>query len=314
MDMRASAGLFRLLGDEVRLRVLRLLAADALNVTELTGIVGIAQSGVSRHLGLLRDAGLVTEERSGGYTWFRLNPAIRNGNGGSHAPLWPMLDAQFAAAADPVLRADDAKLQEVLRLRKESFAEHGASEDARQLVPGRSWPAWARAISYLLPPSDVADLGCGDGYLTIEAAKWAKKVIAVDRSPEMLARAKALAKRRHVSNIVWKRGELEKLPLDDASVDVAVLSQALHHAEDPARALAEAARVLRPGGRLLILDLRQHDQAWVREALGDRWLGFKDAALKEMLGDAGFRDVEVRVGARKTGDPFTVLVAGGTKK
>ncbi|MBA3950139.1 MAG: methyltransferase domain-containing protein, partial [Acidobacteria bacterium] len=105
---------------------------------------------------------------------------------------------------------------------------------------------------------------------------------------------------------------LEQLPLGDASVDVAVLSQALHHAEDPARALAEAARVLRPGGRLLMLDLRQHDQAWVREALGDRWLGFKDAALKEMLGDAGFRQVEVRVGARKTGDPFTVLVAGGT--
>lgn len=310
MDMRASAGLFRLLGDEVRLRVLRLLAADALNVTELTGIVGIAQSGVSRHLGLLRDAGLVTEERSGGYTWFRLNPAIRNDD---QSGLWPMLEAQFAAAADPVLRADDAKLQEVLRLRKESFAEHGASEDARQLVPGRSWPAWARAISYLLPPSDVADLGCGDGYLTIEAAKWAKKVVAVDRSPEMLARAKALAKRRHVSNIVWKRGELEQLPLDDASVDVAVLSQALHHAEDPARALAEAARVLRPGGRLLILDLRQHDQGWVREALGDRWLGFKDTALKEMLGEAGFRDIEVRVGARKTGDPFTVLVAGGTK-
>lgn len=311
--MKVSAGLFRLLGDEVRLRVLRLVAADALNVTELTAIVGIAQSGVSRHLGLLRDAGLVTEERSGGYTWFRLNPAIRQESAGEHGGLWPMLSAQFAQASDPVLRADDAKLQEVLRLRKESFAEHGAAEDARQLVPGRSWPAWARAISYLLPPSDVADLGCGDGYLTVEAAKWARKVIAVDRSPEMLARAKALAKRRNVSNIVWKRGELEKLPLDDASVDVALLSQALHHADEPALALAEAARVLKPGGRLLVLDLRQHDQAWVREALGDRWLGFKDADLKKMLDDAGFMAVDVRVGARKTGDPFTVLVAGATK-
>ena len=310
--MRASAGLFRLLGDEVRLRILRLLAAEALNVTELTGIVGIAQSGVSRHLGLLRDAGLVTEERSGGYTWFRLNPAIRNGSAGSHAPLWPMLEALFAEAADPALRADDAKLQEVLRLRKESFAEHGGADETRQLVPGRSWPAWARAISYLLPHVDVADLGCGDGYLTIEAARWARKVIGVDRSPEMLERAKALAKRRKVSNIVWKRGELEKLPLEDGSVDIAVLSQALHHAGEPETALAESARVLRPGGRLLVLDLRQHDQAWVTSALGDRWLGFKDADLKRMLTDAGFHQVEVRVGARKTGDPFTVLVAGGT--
>ena len=310
--MRAPAGLFRLLGDEVRLRILRLLAAEALNVTELTGIVGIAQSGVSRHLGLLRDAGLVTEERSGGYTWFRLNPAIRNGGAGNHAPLWPMLEGLFAEAADPELRADDAKLQEVLRLRKESFAEHGAADETRQLVPGRSWPAWARAISYLLPRVDVADLGCGDGYLTIEAARWARKVIGVDRSPEMIERAKALARRRKVSNIVWKRGELEKLPLADASVDIAVLSQALHHADEPATALAEAARVLRPGGRLLVLDLRRHDQAWVTSALGDRWLGFKDADLKRMMVDAGFGQVDVRVGARKTGDPFTVLVAGGT--
>jgi SAM-dependent methyltransferase len=310
LDMRTSAGLFRLLGDEVRLRVLRLLAAEALNVTELTGIVGIAQSGVSRHLGLLRDAGLVTEERSGGYSWFRVNPAVvENGAG-----VWPMLQAQFSQASDPVLRADDAKLQEVLRLRKESFAEHGAAEDARQLVPGRSWPAWARAISYLLPPAEVADLGCGDGYLTIEAARWAKKVTAIDRSPEMLARGRALAKRRKVSNIAWKRGELEKLPLADESIDVAVLSQALHHAIEPRQALAEAARVLRPGGRLLVLDLRQHDQAWVQDTLGDRWLGFKDAELKKMLAEAGFTRVQLRVGARKTGDPFTVLVAGGTKK
>jgi ArsR family transcriptional regulator len=224
-----------------------------------------------------------------------------------------MLQDQFEKAADPVLRADDAKLQEVLRLRKESFAEHGAVEEARQLVPGRSWPAWARAISYLLPAADVADLGCGDGYLAIEAARWAKRVTAVDRSAEMLTRAKALARRRNVANIVWKRGELEKLPLDDESVDIAVLSQALHHAFEPAQALAEAARILRPGGKLLVLDLRQHDQAWVTNALGDRWLGFKDADLKKLLATAGFRQIEVRVGARKTGDPFTVLVAGGTK-
>jgi len=261
----------------------------------------------------LRDAGLVTEERSGGYTWFRLNPALRGDRTERGGGLWPMLEAQFERAADPVLRADDAKLQEVLRLRKESFAEHGAAEEARQLVPGRSWPAWARAISYLLPACEVADLGCGDGYLTIEAARWATKVTAIDRSPDMLARGKALARRRKVSNIIWKRGELEQLPLPDAGIDVAVLSQALHHAADPGDALAEAFRVLKPGGKLLVLDLRQHDQAWVKDALGDRWLGFKDAELKKMLTAAGFARVQVRVGARKTGDPFTVLVAGGTR-
>ena len=124
----------------------------------------------------------------------------------------------------------------MLRLRKENFDTHGGADtrDARQLVPGRSWAAWSRALGLLLPPLEVADLGCGEGYLTIEAARWAARVIAVDRSEAVLERAKALARRRRVSNVVWKRGELDKLPIKDAAVDVALLSQALHHAHDPA--------------------------------------------------------------------------------
>ena len=147
------------------------------------------------------------------------------------------------------MRADEARLQEVLRLRKENFDAHAGPDtrDARQLVPGRSWAAWSRALGLLMPPLKVADLGCGEGYLTIEAARWASRVIAVDRSDVVLARAKALARRRRVSNVIWKKGELEQLPMKDASVDVAMLSQALHHAHDPARAVAEAARVTTPG-------------------------------------------------------------------
>ena len=182
------------------------------------------------------------------------------------------------------------------------------------MVPGRSWAAWGRALAMLLPPVDVADLGCGDGYLTIEAARFARKVISIDRSPDVLARGKALAARRKVSNIKWKRGDLERLPIPDASVDVALLSQALHHAGDPVRALSEARRILRPGGRVLVLDLREHSEAWVRATLGDRWLGFRDDQLRAMLGTAGFEHVDVRVGARRTGDPFTVLIASGTNK
>jgi ArsR family transcriptional regulator len=132
----------------------------------------------------------------------------------------------------------------------------------------------------------VVDIGCGEGYLTIEVARWARRVLAIDRSASVLARAKALAARRRASNITFKRGDLERLPLDDATVDVAVLSQALHHAADPARAAAEAVRVLRPGGRLLVLDLRAHEEAWVREKLGDRHLGFTEDQLQELLADA----------------------------
>ena len=129
----------------------------------------------------------------------------------------------------------------------------------------------------------------------------------------MLSRARALASRRRVSNVVWKRGDLEKLPIKDASVDVSLLSQALHHAATPQRAVAEAARITIPGGRVLVLDLREHREEWVRAKLGDRTLGFAEGELKRMLTDAGLTDVRIGVGARKAGDPFAVLVASGTK-
>jgi ArsR family transcriptional regulator len=314
MDMLPVPSLFRLLGDEARLRLLRLLSLERLNVSELTGILGIAQSGVSRHLGLLKEAGLVVEQREGGYTYFRQAPALADGQNGL-APLAALLRAEFEVAAQTETgRADDARLSEVRRLRKENFEAHaGPDTNERQLVPGRSWAAWARALGHLLPPLRVADIGCGEGYLTIEASRWAARVIAVDRSPVVLKRARSLATRRRVRNVIWKRGELERLPIRDASVDVALLSQALHHAPDPGRALAEAVRIVVPGGRVLILDLREHGENWVRARLGDRWLGFSDDALARLLRGAGLTDVKVNVGARRTGDPFTVIVASGLK-
>jgi len=309
--MKAASALYRLLGDEARLRLLRVLTRDHFNVKELTGILGLAQSGVSRHLGLLKDAGLVTEEREGAFTYYRLAPGLRSdGN-----PLWALLTTQFEDTdGSPAVKADEARLQEVLRLRRENFDRHAGPDtrDGRQLVPGRSWAAWSRALGLLLPALDVADLGCGEGYLALEAAQWARRVIAVDRSAEVLARARALATRRHVRNVVWRRGELERLPIEDASVDVALLSQALHHASDPAGAVGEAVRVLRDGGRVLVLDLREHEESWVREALGDRWQGFTETGLQALLEGAGLTDVRVRVGARTQGDPFVVLVAVGT--
>ena len=145
--MKQASALFRLLGDEARLRLLRVLARERLNVTELTGILGLAQSGVSRHLGLLKDAGLVSEEKDAGFTYYGIASAVRGDGGG----LWPLLEAQFeGAAADATIRADEARLQEVLRLRKENFESDGSPDtrDARQLVPGRSWAAWSRASPF----------------------------------------------------------------------------------------------------------------------------------------------------------------------
>src|SRR5262245_57493415 len=231
--MISAAPLFRLLGDEARLRILRLLSVERLNVSELTGILGIAQSGVSRHLGLLKDAGLITEQREGGYTYFRPAPALAEAANG-FGPLAALLESHFEQAARTETgRADDVRLAEVRRLRRENFDAHaGPDTQARQLVPGRSWAAWARALGLLLPPLKVADLGCGEGYLTIEASRFASRVLAVDRSTTVLKRAQALAGRRRVRNVTWKRGELERLPIKDAAVDLALLSQALHHARD----------------------------------------------------------------------------------
>jgi ArsR family transcriptional regulator len=307
--MKDAPALFRLLGDDVRLRLLRLLAQDRLNVTELTGILGIAQSGVSRHLGLLRDSGLVEERREGGFVYYQAtSPESRNGL----ADVWQMLEKVFASTAqDVAAKADATRLKEVQRLRKESFATHG---EGRQLVPGRSWAAWARALGHLLPECDVADIGCGDGYLAIEAAGFARHVIAIDRSREVLDRARALAKRRRVGNVTWKLGELDRLPVSDATVDIALLSQVLHHAESPAGALEEAVRITRSGGRVLVLDLRRHAETWVRERFGDKWLGFDDEELQRLLSNAGLQHVRVTTGASLAGDPFTVLIASGSRQ
>ena len=322
--MLTSAGLFRLLGDDARLRILRLLDAERLNVSELTSILGIAQSGVSRHLGLLKEAGLVEERRDAGFTFFRLAPALPSGSNG-FGPIWPVLRTHFEAADQSAAgRADMARLEEVRRVRKENFDEHGGAAERRQIVPGRSWAAWARALGHLLPELEIADIGCGEGYLTIEASRFAKRVVGIDRSEAVLERARALADRlarrshgddgRRGTNVEWTRGELENLPLESASVDVALLSQALHHAEEPRAALAEAVRIVRPGGRVLLLELRRHQEEWVRERLGDKWLGFADDELRAMLEAAGLSGVRITEGARRTRDPFTVLIASGVKQ
>jgi ArsR family transcriptional regulator len=296
--MKAATAFFRLLGDEARLRILRLLEKERLNVSELTSILGIAQPGVSRHLRLLKEGGLVQEERDRGWTYYVLAPA-------PEAPgrAWDLLRSEIKALD---AKGDDARLQEILRHRKEDFTHE------RGLVPGKSWAAWARALGHLLPAVRVADLGCGEGHLAIEATRWARQVVGVDVSERVLDTARALAQSRSIRNITFKKGEIEDLPLEDGSMDVALLSQALHHAKDPARAIAEASRILAPGGTLLLLDLKSHKEEWVKK-LGDKWMGFDEESLRKMMRDAGLKDLQFEIGASKRGDPFQVIVASGKK-
>ncbi len=313
MDVKAATTLFRLLGDEARLRLLRLLSQERLNVSELTAVLGIAQSGVSRHLGLLRDAGLVSEEREGAFTFLRATPDEHDARLG---PVWSLLQARFdAAGTDAIVREDQARLRQVLRQRRDNAETHGGATGSgrRQFVPGRSWAAWSRGLGLLLPKNTVVDLGCGEGFLTLEVARWAAHVIAVDRSAPVLDRARDLAARRRIANVEWRLGEIEQPPVESGAADIALLSQALHHAEDPRQALRAATRVVREHGRVLVLDLVAHTEEWTRERLGDRWLGFDADALTEMMTDAGLVDLQVGPSDDPGAGPFGVLVAIGTR-
>jgi len=295
---------FRLLGDAVRLRILRLLAAERLNVGELTRILGLAQSGVSRHVRLLREGGLLREERAAGWTWLELAPEAPPGLGGA----WPALRRSIADAADEA--GDDARLADVLREREERSPGWGAP-GGHDVEPGRSWAAWARALGHLLAPLEVADLGCGDGALTREIARWARHVTAVEPDAGALERARTAG--AGAANVTWCPGRLDALPLDDGSFDVALLSQVLHGVSDPRAVLREAVRVTRPGGRVLVLDLLPHEETWVVERLGHRRLGLSGEEVERWMAEAGLEDVRWEEAARRRGNPFTVLVASGTR-
>jgi len=292
------AALFRLLGDPARLRMLHVLGRERLNVSELVAILGIAQSGVSRHLRLMRAGGLIDEERDGTWAFYKARAEASNGTVGR-------VLAELSEAGK--FRDDEARLKEVLRAR----ADKRPAPPEGNLVLGRSWTAWARALGCLLPKLRVADLGCGTGRLALEIASWADWVVGVDRSAEALKRARRRSKHRGVGNVRWRDGSLERLPLENASVDLALLSQVLHSLEDPAAALSEARRILAPGGRVLVLDLRRHSETWVRARLGHVRLGFTPSELRKLLRDAGFERVHFRHCDGKRDEPFKVLIADG---
>jgi ArsR family transcriptional regulator len=300
-----AADPFRLLGDEVRLRLLRVLGRERLNVGELTRILGLAQSGVSRHVRLLREGGLVVEAREAGYTHVGLPEEPPPGLG----DLWPTLRARIVEAPD--LAGDDARLEEVRRERDERRVGWGAA--ARPPEPGRSWAAWARALGHLLPPAEVVHLGAGEGALTLEVARWARRVVGVEPDRAALRRARASARSAGRTNVRWVCAPLEALPLASGSADVALLSQVLHAVPEPERVVKEAARATRPGGTVLVLDLLPHGEAWVEERLGHRRRGLSPEEVAAWFAAAGVSDVKVEEAARRRGNPFTVLVASGRR-
>ena len=301
----------RLLADPTRSRMLHLLHRGELAVGELQEILGLPQSRISTHLALLRKAQLVNDRRDGKKSVYSLARDLPVSVAG-------IVDAALAASArEPKSAADQRSLQRIIEKRRQKAEQHFnlvADRLGRNYCPGRSWEAIGQMLFLLTPRVRIADLGAGDGTLSRLLARQAESVHCVDNSPRMVQVGRALAKKEHLRNLTYVLGNIEKVPLPDRSIDLALLSQALHHAENPRQALAEAFRILKPGGRLLILDLRAHRFEKARELYADRWLGFKENELHDWIEEAGFRQSEVRVVAKEVKEPcFETILATGMK-
>jgi ubiquinone/menaquinone biosynthesis C-methylase UbiE len=309
--MQNMLRLLRVLADSTRLRIIGLIEENELSVHEFQEITRLGQSRISTHLGLLQEAGLLESRREGKRTFYKLN------KGADEIAREAIQLALRGARETPEFAQDQVNLKRVILRRTEQekvYFDQVAGRFDRSYGPGRSWQAFGQLLLRMLPPLVVADLGSGEGLLSELLARRARRVIAVDNSEKMVAFGAREAKKAGLTNLEFRLGDLEEPPIEPSSVDLAILSQALHHAQDPVRAIQSAYRLLVPGGRIMILDLRQHTFKQARDLYGDRWLGFAEADLHAWLEAARFKSIEVSVVAREEQPPhFETLLAEGTK-
>jgi SAM-dependent methyltransferase/biotin operon repressor len=303
--------LIKLLSDATRLRLLSLLREEPLSVVELQEVMDMGQSRISSHLALLKQAGLVGDRREGKKSFYSSIPPQDPGLLGIYRA------ALEAAAQQAEFREDAESLDRVLSRRRaesEAYFQMVAGKLGKNYCPGRSWEAIGHFLLLLTPNIEIVDLGAGEGVLSQLLARQAKSVVCIDNSPAMVKVGTELAKEHGFENLTYKLGDIEQVPLPDNSVDLALLSQALHHARRPEDAIAEAWRILRPGGRLAVLDLNQHSFEKAREIYADRWLGFPPNRLYHWIKAAGFEAVTVDPVAREEAEPyFETLLATGIK-
>ncbi len=309
--MSSTLKALRALSDATRLRIVALLAKEELSVNELQEITRLGQSRISTHLGLLAEYGLVQSRREGKRTFYRLNEQ----SNGFISKITPL--AVEGAGELPEHADDEVNLKRILNRRREQaqvYFNQVAGRFDRVYGPGRSWQAFGHLLLRMLPPLTVADLGSGEGLLSELLARRCKRVIAVDNSEKIVAFGAAKAKKNGLKNLEFRLGDLSEPPIEAQSVDLVILSHALHHAEDPGKALVSAQRILKPSGQVLILDLLKHNFEKARELYGDRWLGFAESDLHRWLERAGFRKVEITVVAREDEPPhFQTVLASGEK-
>ncbi|HVC47322.1 MAG TPA: metalloregulator ArsR/SmtB family transcription factor [Terracidiphilus sp.] len=307
--MPSIVKILRAAADPSRLRILLLLRAEELSVAELQEILIMGQSTISTHLSQLRQAGLVEDRRAGKGSLYRLTAETGQG---AFSALLAQAESEIGEAA-----SDQAGMRRVVKKRQDkmrAFFDSVAGRLGPDYVPGKSWKSLAEALLLLLPPMTIADLGAGNGSFALLLSQRATQVLAVDSSEKMLEVGRAQARAFGIANIDFRLGDMEELPIDSDSVDLACFSQSLHHAAHPPRAVREASRILRPGGRILILDLAKHRFEEARELYADEWLGFAETEIETMLATSRFVDAEVRVVDKAPdGTQFQTLLATAEK-
>jgi ubiquinone/menaquinone biosynthesis C-methylase UbiE/biotin operon repressor len=308
--MASIVKILRAAADPTRLRILLLLKAEELSVAELQEILVMGQSTISTHLSQLKQAGLVEDRRTGKSSFYRL--AAVSGVGGTMEALLAQAENELAEAT-----ADLATMRTVVKRRQDrmrSFFDSMAGRLGKDYVPGKSWKSLAEALLRLMPAMTIADLGAGDGSFALLLSQRATRVIAVDASAKMLEVGRETAARHGIENVEFRLGDMEEVPVENGTVDLVFFSQSLHHALHPERAVKEAARILRAGGRVVILDLAKHRFEEARELYADERLGFSEAELMDLLERAGLRNVSTSVVDKETEPPqFQTLLAIGEK-
>ena len=307
--MPSIVKILRVVADPNRLRILLLLQSEELSVAELQEILAMGQSTISTHLSQLRQAGLVEDRRTGKSSLYQLK--VDPSGGVLHQLLGQ------AREEIPEAEQDQAATRRVVKKRQDkmrAFFDSVAGRMGKDYVPGKSWKGVAEALLRLMPPMVIADIGAGEGAFALLMAERATQVIAVDTSARMIEVGREQAARAGVRNIEYRLGDMEELPIESSTVDLVFFSQSLHHALHPDRAIAEAARILKPTGRIVILDLVKHRFEEARELYADEWLGFSETELQTMLEKSTFCNIQTSV-VHKEPDPpqFQTLLAIGEK-
>jgi ArsR family transcriptional regulator len=298
--------ILKLLSDPTRVRIVNLLRQEELSVAELQDILEMGQSRISSHLALLRSGGLAVDRKDGKRTYYSLSEEMP-------AAVRSVVEATVKAVeANEEIRRDRDLLRRVMETRRritEKYFDEIAGRLGKNYCPGRSWDAIGHFLLYLTPHIDIADLGAGEGMISMLLARQAHYVFCIDRSAKMVEVGSRIARENGIDNLEYKLGDIEKVPLPDECVDLSLLSQSLHHAAHPQRAVSEAARILRPGGLLVILELKDHNFEKAREMYADLWLGFGENDLYTWLKNCGLTKIETQIVTREAVEPHfeTVL-------